>query len=161
VTRDGTGPAGSRARTALLMALRLGLGALFVVAGALKWRDPSGFAQEIANYRLLPDLAVSLAIVLPGIEVLAGAALLAGPLPWRRAGAGAIMVITAAFTVAVFSAVVRGLDISCGCFGAGSGRVSWLTVARNLALLASAAGLVWAFRGAAGGQPRVPRSPAI
>jgi putative oxidoreductase len=135
----------SHVRVVIDLALRLGLGTLFVVAGALKWRDPAGFAQEIANYHLLPGLAPHLAVVLPAIEITAGLALLAAPLSWRRAAAAALVLVTAAFTVAVASAVVRGLDISCGCFGAGSGRVTWLTVLRNLALLGGAGWLafVW------------------
>jgi hypothetical protein len=43
------------------------------------------------------------------------------------------------FTVAVASAVGRGINISCGCFGAGSGPVTLLTVARDLALIAASA----------------------
>ena len=45
------------------------------------------------------------------------------------------------FTVAVVAAAARGLDISCGCFGTGSGRVTWLTAARNLGLLAATVAL--------------------
>jgi hypothetical protein len=63
-------------------------------------------------------------------------------LAWRRAGALALAGLLAAFTVAVGSAVLRGLDIDCGCFGTGSGPASWLTVMRNLALLAAAVALL-------------------
>ena len=129
-----------------MVALRLGLGALFVVAGVLKWADPAGFAQEIVNYRLWPELAPYLAVVLPAIEVTAGLALLVTPRAWRQAAAAALVVLTAAFTVAVGTAVVRGLDISCGCFGGGSSRVTWLTVMRNVGLLAAAGWLVWTAR---------------
>src|SRR3954469_2839870 len=99
----------SHVRVVIDLTLRLGLGTLFLVAGALKWRDPAGFAQEIANYHLLPGLAPHLAVVLPAIEITAGLALLAAPLSWRRAAAAALVLVTAAFTVAVASAVVRGL----------------------------------------------------
>jgi putative oxidoreductase len=136
---------GAKLAVGINLLLRLGLGALFLVAGALKWRDPAGFAQEIANYHLFPELAPYLAMVLPAIEITAGLALMAAPLSWRRAAAAALVLVTAAFTVAVVSAVVRGLDISCGCFGAGSGRVTWLTVVRNLALLGAAGWLAWAW----------------
>ena len=147
----------NKVRTGVDWMLRLGLGALFLVAGALKWRDPAGFAQEIANYHLLPALAPYLAVVLPAIEITAGLALLAAPLSWRRAAAAALVLVTAAFTVAVVSAVARGLDISCGCFGGGSGRVTWLTVLRNLALLGGAGWLAWVWGTAA---PRVDQVQA-
>jgi putative oxidoreductase len=137
------GPQLSRVLAAVL---RIGLGVLFVVAGAVKWADPTAFAQEIANYQLLPGLAPHLAVLLPAIEITAGAVLLAGPLVWRRAAAAALFLVTAAFTVAVTAAVLRGLDISCGCFGGDSAKVTWLTVLRNLALLAAAAYLAWSWR---------------
>jgi hypothetical protein len=58
-----------------------------------------------------------------------------------RAGALATSALMAIFTVAVTSVVLRGINISCGCFGAGSGPVTLLTVLRDVALLAACAGL--------------------
>jgi hypothetical protein len=46
------------------------------------------------------------------------------------------------FTAAVTSAVVRGINISCGCFGAGSSPVTLATVARDVILLAASLGLL-------------------
>ena len=126
----------------LLPLLRVGLGGLFVYAGAAKWQDPAGFAQEIVNYQLWPALAPHLAALLPAMEIVAGLALLVGPRAWRQAGAAAIFAILVVFTGAVTLAAARGLDIRCGCFGSGSGRITWLTVARNLALLGAAGLLV-------------------
>ncbi|HEU4410412.1 MAG TPA: MauE/DoxX family redox-associated membrane protein [Polyangiaceae bacterium] len=120
------------------LAARLGLGALFLVAGALKLRDPYAFALEIANYQLFPALAPWLAAALPATEIVVGVALVAGPRPWARAGALAAALLLGAFTVAATSAVVRGVNISCGCFGADSGPVTWLTVARDVGLVALA-----------------------
>ena len=134
------------ARVLAIGVLRLGLGALFLIAGALKWRDPVGFAEEIANYRVWPAAAPYLAAVLPVLEITLALSLLAAPRAWRRAAAAALFVVTVTFTIAVGSAVVRGLDISCGCFGGGSGRVTWLTVLRNIALLGAAGWLAWAWR---------------
>jgi putative oxidoreductase len=133
-------------RLRLPLLLRLGLGGLFVVAGALKLGDPAAFAQQIANYQLVPALAPYLAILLPPVEVVAGLALAAGPARWRQAGALVLALLTAMFTVAVASAAARGLDISCGCFGdpgSASGPVGWLTVARNLTLLVLLTGTMW------------------
>jgi putative oxidoreductase len=131
------------ARAALLLLLRLGLAGLFVIAGALKLGDPAAFAQQIANYQLMPALAPYLAIVLPAVEIVGGLALAAGPARWRQAGALVLAALSAMFTVAVAAAAARGLDISCGCFGQGSGPVTWLTVARNVTLLVFLTGLIW------------------
>ena len=128
-------------KRAIGWALRLGLGGLFVVTGILKLRDPAGFATAIANYQLWPQRAALLAATLPATEILVGLTLLAAPRPWRRAAAIAIALMVAVFTVAATSAVVRHIDISCGCFGSDSGRIDALTIVRDLALLAAAIAL--------------------
>src|SRR2546423_2857466 len=92
------------------------LGALFVYAGALKALIPARFAVDIENYRLVSrSVAVLMALYLPGLEIVCGVALLVG-----RAMRGARWLITAMMLVfigALVSAAMRGLDISCGCFG--------------------------------------------
>jgi uncharacterized membrane protein YphA (DoxX/SURF4 family) len=134
-------------KVALTWALRLGLGGLFIAAGVLKLRDPLGFATAIANYQLFPQLAGVLAATLPTTEVLVGAALVASPRPWRGAAALGVALMMLLFTVAATVALVRGIDISCGCFGSEGGRISGLTIARDLGLLAAAAALLGLERG--------------
>jgi uncharacterized membrane protein YphA (DoxX/SURF4 family) len=119
----------------VVVALRFALGALFVIAGLLKLRDPAGFAQEIANYQLAPALAPYLAVVLPTVEVVAGFSLVAAPAAWRRAGALAVAGLMVMFLAATLVVIARGVNIECGCFGTGSGPVGWSTVLRDLALL--------------------------
>ncbi|MFT3764672.1 MAG: MauE/DoxX family redox-associated membrane protein [Minicystis sp.] len=127
----------SRPRTAAFWALRLAIGALFVLSGLLKLRDPSAFAVEIHNYQLFPGLAPMMAATLPMIEVVLGAAIVGGTRPWVRAGALGTLGLMVVFTVAVASVVLRDINISCGCFGAGSGPVTMLTVIRDVALCAA------------------------
>jgi uncharacterized membrane protein YphA (DoxX/SURF4 family) len=127
------------AKAALALVLRLGLGGLLVVAGALKLRAPVAFATEIANYQLLPALAPYLAAVLPVVELVIGGALVLAPRAWRRAAALGALALLAAFTVAVGSAFFRRINIDCGCFGTGGGPITGLTLARNAVLMAVAA----------------------
>jgi uncharacterized membrane protein YphA (DoxX/SURF4 family) len=122
--------------------LRVGLGGLLVVAGALKLRAPVAFATEIANYQLVPAVAPYVAAVLPLVELVVGGALLVAPRAWRRAAALAALGLIAAFTVAVASAYFRHINIDCGCFGTGGGPITGLTLLRNLALMATAALIV-------------------
>jgi uncharacterized membrane protein YphA (DoxX/SURF4 family) len=132
---------------ALLLVLRLGLGALFVIAGMQKLRDPAAFANDITNYQLFPSYAALLAATLPTTEVVAGLGLLVPSSPWRRAAAAAIALMMLVFTIAAASALSRGIDISCGCFGAGAGdTIDALTIVRDLALLGAAVLLVVADR---------------
>jgi putative oxidoreductase len=128
---------------AVAFVLRIVLGALLVVAGALKLGDPTAFANEITNYRFLPALAPWLAATLPVVEVVLGLALVAAPIGWRRAAALAALGLLAVFTVAVAQVVARGINVDCGCFGGNSGPVTLLTVARDLVLVAMAAAILW------------------
>ena len=123
----------------LALVLRLGLGGLLVVAGALKLRAPGAFATEIANYQLFPAVAPYLAAILPVLELVVGAALLVAPRAWRRAAALAALALFVQFTVAVAAAYFRHINIDCGCFGTGGGPITALTLLRDLALVAGAA----------------------
>jgi hypothetical protein len=92
------------------------VGGVFIYAGAIKALDPIRFANDIDNYRLLPwAISVRLAFYLPWLEIFCGLALIA-----RRLYFGGLSILTALvsiFIVATIAAKVRGLDITCGCFG--------------------------------------------
>ena len=64
---------------AVLLVFRLVLGGLFIYAGAVKASDPLDFAQSIRNYDLVgQSLSFVAALILPWLEILAGAFLIAG-----------------------------------------------------------------------------------
>ncbi len=131
-------------RAALLLA-RWSLGAVFLYAGAIKVADPSGFAQAIAAYHLLPALLINLAaITLPWVEIVAGASLIVGLLP--RGGAFIVTCLLLIFACALALTLVRGIDISCGCFSTDpeAGRITWGYLARDLALLGLGLGVLLA-----------------
>ena len=115
---------------------RIVVGALFVVAGVLKLGAGAAFVEEIANYQLASGLAGLMAIALPSVEVLVGVVLAVGPRAWCRAGMLAAALLLVAFTAAMASALARGIDLRCGCFGSESATVSGWTIARNVGLLA-------------------------
>ena len=132
---DGTAPAAYRwlARAPAWVA-----GAALVLAGLTKAGQPLVFGRAIAGYQLLPVLLVPVvAVVLPWLEVAAGALLLGGRL---RLGAAALAVgLGVGFLGAGLSVLVRGLDVHCGCFGAWSGSVGALSIAIEVAFVGSAA----------------------
>src|SRR3984893_7168098 len=92
------------------------IGGVFIYAGVIKALDPIGFANDIDNYKILPwAIGVRLAFYLPWLEILCGLALIA-----QRLYLGGLSILTALisiFIVATVAAKVRGLDITCGCFG--------------------------------------------
>lgn len=115
---------------------RILLGAIFIYAGLSKVLTPDQFARTVINYRIVPGVGVNLfAIVLPWLELVSGIFLLVGFL-----SRGSILIITllmAVFSVAITSALLRGLDISCGCFSSdGVSKVTVSYLIRDLALLA-------------------------
>jgi uncharacterized membrane protein YphA (DoxX/SURF4 family) len=112
---------------------RLSLGLIFLAAGLVKIGSPAPLALAIENYRLVPSSLVSaVAIILPLLEIVVGLELILGI--FTRAAAFAAGLLSSAFGLAVLSALVRGLDIECGCFSGGA-RVSWIHFALNLVVL--------------------------
>jgi uncharacterized membrane protein YphA (DoxX/SURF4 family) len=104
----------SRAR----VVVRWTLGAVFLAAGALKVGHPVAFHADLLAYGLgAPDsLLRFLAVALPWIEVVSGALLLAGL--WPETVGVVVAALCLVFVIALAQAVGRGLELSCGCFGA-------------------------------------------
>ena len=126
-------------RGRVLLACRVALGALFIWAAVTKLPDMAAFAQDVANYRVVPAALVPfVASAVVGIELLAGLALMAGVM--TRPAATVIAGLLAVFTLFLTQALLRGIDLRCGCFG-GDEPASWWTVARDLAMLAAAVAL--------------------
>jgi putative oxidoreductase len=132
--------ADSTARSKAYFAFRLIdfiVAAIFIYAGAIKAWDPIGFANDIDNYKILPwAIGVRLAFYLPWLEILCGLALIT-----RRLYVGGLAILTTLvfiFMVATIAAKVRGLDITCGCFGHASKNLSFTWhLALDLVLLAA------------------------
>jgi uncharacterized membrane protein YphA (DoxX/SURF4 family) len=139
----------SRLVIALQIVSRLALAAIFVYAAIPKIGDPAAFARDIANYRLIPgEWASPIAVTLPWVELVAALCLVIGL--WTRAAALVCAVLLAVFTAATVAAVLRGLNIECGCFGqssASGSAVGWGTVFRDAAFLVPAVIIVAFDRG--------------
>lgn len=128
----------------LYQVVRVALGALFIYAAVGKILQPTEFAREVDNYRLLPYGAVVLtAVVLPWLELLCGVGLIVRR--WARGSALLVVIMLGVFTATLVSALVRGLDISCGCFAlsAEASKVSLLRVLEDCVMLATAVWVWW------------------
>jgi uncharacterized membrane protein YphA (DoxX/SURF4 family) len=125
------------------------IGAVFIFAGLTKMvdfqpfrvLDPTDFARDIDNYKMLPwSMNVLLALYLPWLEIICGLGLVL-----RRLYSGALALLLALLVVfigASFAAKARGIDITCGCFGHVSDQLSfaWHMVL-DLAILAAVVAL--------------------
>ncbi|RKY61577.1 MAG: hypothetical protein DRP96_02815 [Candidatus Neomarinimicrobiota bacterium] len=123
-------------RKYLEIIIRTVLGFIFLYASLDKIIYPQKFAEVIYNYRLMPiELLNICAIIVPWIEAFIGVSLLIG----FRVDVSAFMlsVITFFFILMIISAIVRGLNIECGCFSldAEGSLVSWKRVIEDVFIL--------------------------
>src|SRR6478672_12290949 len=116
---------------------------IFIYAGVLKAIDPVQFASDIDNYKLLPwPVSVAIAFYLPWLEIFCALGLV-----FRFLYRGALSILIASivvFTLATVAAKVRGLDITCGCFGHASQHWSFPShLATNIAILTALLALLF------------------
>jgi uncharacterized membrane protein YphA (DoxX/SURF4 family) len=131
----------------LRAAVRVGLGGIWIVAGALKVADPAQSVTAVAAYRLMPtSLAHLVGWGLPFAEVVLGLLLMAGLFTrWSAVASGGLQLIMLA---GLMSAWARGLSIDCGCFSGGGevapGATAYLgSLIRDIIFFLAAVWLIW------------------
>ena len=126
----------------LLPLLRFGLAALFVWTGLLKLQSPEVAQMAIFQYRLVSwEAAGSLATLIPMLELCAAFGLL---IPRLRLGGATLCIgLLLVFCGALATALVRNLDISCGCFGTTDSHVPAIRRLFEDVLLLSLCGILW------------------
>jgi uncharacterized membrane protein YphA (DoxX/SURF4 family) len=98
----------------ILLIARLILGYIFISYGIGKISSPDKFANEIANYSLMPEFSLNIiALLLPWAELVAGLLIIFGIRV--KAGSAIVGVMLLIFIFAVIWAMALGLDINCGC----------------------------------------------
>jgi uncharacterized membrane protein YphA (DoxX/SURF4 family) len=118
----------------LLLACRLTLAVVLLIAAVTKALDRSGTRDSLERFGLPVALVPAASVALPLVEL--GVALALVPVPSASAAAAAALVLLAAFTVALAVALLRGVKAPCNCFGAISTRPAGaLTLARNVVLI--------------------------
>jgi len=119
---------------------RVVLGGIFIYTGLPKLLRPDEFARLVYGYQILhADMVNLVGIIMPWLEVIAGLFLVIGILP--QSSALVIGGLLGGFIVFGFLGIVRGLDISCGCFFPfmGDEKLGWDLVIRDALLLVFAA----------------------
>lgn len=131
-----------------ILALRVLLGLAFVVGSLEKIVDPDAFGFSISNYRIFPAFIIPVpATILPWMELLCGLSILFGVL--LRGSSLMVATMLVVFTLAVLSAMLRGLDITCGCFtnDPAAAAIGWGKVAENTGLLCTSLLLLYSGEG--------------
>lgn len=128
---------------AVTFIVRVSIGALFVVAGALKAGHFNDLAAAIAGFRLLPQAVIGpLAVILPFFEIGLGIYLILGLFTRGAAVVAALQLLV--YSAAIASAVIRHIPANCGCFGPqDSAPADWPHVFVDAALAAVCAFLAW------------------
>lgn len=94
------------------------VGVLWIWAAVVKLADPGGFARQIEGYRLIGAWgAALLSVYLSWLELVLGCALFS--VTYRDAARWLSVGLLMVFSGALASAIVRGIDVNCGCFGTG------------------------------------------
>ncbi len=119
----------------LVLLCRLIVGGVFIYASLDKLANPQAFAEVIHHYRIVPmALLHPSALLLPMVEFVVGAALVLGL--GRRGAALILAAMLVVFMGGIGSALLRNLDISCGCFNTDGGHAVGLSLLwRDLGLL--------------------------
>jgi hypothetical protein len=124
-----------------LIAARLLLAAVFLLAGTAKFADPLGSFRALRDFGLPTALARPMVVLLPLLELAVAVALIPVSVAWYGAcGALGLLIV---FLIAVGIAMLRGRKPDCHCFGQlHSEPAGWPTIARNIVLAACAGWLV-------------------
>ena len=120
----------------LWIVLRIILGGIFIYASLDKIINPEQFAHALSNYRLLPrGLENLFALLLPWAEVTIGIFLILGLFEWVSLTLYNILMLT--FMAVIALSLMRGLNISCGCFTSdpNADKITWLSMLRDSLIL--------------------------
>jgi uncharacterized membrane protein YphA (DoxX/SURF4 family) len=129
-------------------AVRLGLAAVWLIAGGLKVGDLAASARAVNAYQVMSyDTAKVVGAVQPFLEIALGLLLLIGLSTRLTAVISALLMVV--FIAGIASAWARGLRIDCGCFssggelGSGESTAYGIDILRDLAFLTLSGFLVW------------------
>jgi uncharacterized membrane protein YphA (DoxX/SURF4 family) len=114
---------------------RILCGFIFIYASLDKLGEAVVFAKLVKAYHILPEPLIPLAsVVIPWLEFFTGLSLIAG-YRWRGAALVYCGLMTG-YTFGLSINMLRGVDMSCGCFSMmDASPVTWWTVGRDLLLL--------------------------
>ncbi len=119
----------SKIITSLLDVIRLILAFIFIFAGIEKIKSPHNFAISIDAYWMINFIV----IFIPWLELFVGFGIIFGYKLKANLYLYIFMMIN--FTVLILIAMVKGLDIECGCFGEHSTKVGFQKLMENLFII--------------------------
>jgi len=98
-----------------IIILRTSIGLLFVLSGILKTFDLVLFEETIILFNIFPEYSKLLTILIPSLEIVAGAFLLTGI--FKKAAIIMLISLVSSFIIAIWVNLRQGFVFDCGCFG--------------------------------------------
>jgi uncharacterized membrane protein YphA (DoxX/SURF4 family) len=143
LSRGAKAVRGLFAMSSLLVVVQYCVGSILLWSGIMKMRHPFDFLATVYQYELVsPGGGRIIAIVVPWLEAITGICLISYLFSY-----GALVCSTllfAIFSIAQTSVIIRGLKISCGCFGPMvSGQVNYNSMTRVGVLLILSLICIW------------------
>ena len=114
--------------------IRLILAFLFILSALQKFKSLESFALNVDAYQIFSATLVNLiTMIIPWFELFIGFGLL---FKFKlRANLLLYLTLMISFTILVVIAMIKGLDIECGCFGESSTKVGLQKVAENMIIV--------------------------
>ena len=114
--------------------LRLVLAFIFILSALEKFKSLESFALNVDAYQIFPAIVVNLIVVIiPWLELFVGFGLL---FKFKlRANLLLYLILMICFTILVVIAMIKGLDIECGCFGESSTKVGLVKIIENMMII--------------------------
>lgn len=114
--------------------LRLILAFLFILSALEKFKSLENFALNVDAYQIFSTSLVNLiTLIIPWLELFIGFGLL---FKFKlKANLILYLFLMFSFTTMIFIAMIKGLDIECGCFGESSTKVGIYKLIENLIIV--------------------------
>jgi uncharacterized membrane protein YphA (DoxX/SURF4 family) len=124
---------------------RLLLGVVWIWSSLSKLGNPRQFVQAVRAYDVTPEwLSKAIGYGLPVLEFCLGVVLIVGIMVRISAIVSGLLLVV--FLIGLIEAAVRGLQLTCGCFGGGGttdgGTTYTLDILRDIGLMIAAAYLI-------------------
>ncbi len=118
----------------LLDIIRLILAFIFILSSIEKLKDPYAFALSVDAYQIFPDWIINLsALLIPWFELFIGFGLI---FKYKlKANLIFYIFLMFSFTILVIIAMIKGLDIECGCYGESSSKVGVTKLLENILIM--------------------------
>ena len=114
--------------------IAISLGILFFWAGMEKLLQPDQFYEAILSYKIINSLpAIFVTYTLPSLEIILGIFVMYPKT--REISLLLIITLTCTFIGLILISMLRGLDITCGCFGGDSNSSYLQILLRDIGIL--------------------------